>query len=61
MNIEQKEALAAEKVIHTAYGQVMSYAKNEDVEAATIALLWAAFQTEAKRFGLTEWKGLELN
>ena len=61
MNIEQKEALAAEKVIHTAYGHVMQYAKNEDIEAATIALLWAAFQTEAKRFGLTEWKGLELN
>jgi hypothetical protein len=61
MNIEQKEALAAEKVIHTAYGQVMSYAKNEDIEAATIALLWAAFEVEAKRFGLTEWKGLELN
>jgi hypothetical protein len=59
--IEQKEAQAAEKVIHTAYGQVMSYAKNEDIEAATIALLWAAFEVEAKRTGLSEWRGLELN
>jgi hypothetical protein len=61
MNIEEKETLAAEKVIHTAYHHVMSYAKNEDIQAATIALLWASFEIEAKRFGLSEWKGLELN
>jgi hypothetical protein len=61
MNIEQKEALAAERVIQSAYGQVMKYSKPEDLEAAIIALLWAAFEMEAKRTGLSEWRGLELN
>jgi hypothetical protein len=61
MTTDEKEAIAAEKVIHSAYHHVMSYAKNEDIEAATIALLWAAFETEAKRFGLESWRGLQLN
>jgi hypothetical protein len=61
MTIEEKETLAAEKVIHTAYHHVMGYAKNEDIQAATIALLWAAFEVEAKRFGLESWRGLKLN
>jgi hypothetical protein len=59
--IEQKEALAAERVVQAAYGQAMKYAKAEDLEAATIGLLWAAFELEAKRFGLESWRGLELN
>ena len=60
MNINEKEELAAEKVIHTAYGQAMGYSKGEDMKAATVALLWCAFVKEAKDFGLTEWKGLPL-
>ena len=60
MNIEEKETLAAERVVQTAYGQVMKYAKPEDLEAATVGLLWAAFQKQAKAFGLTEWRGLSL-
>lgn len=60
MNINDKEALAAERVIHTAYGQAMSYSKGEDLKAATVALLWAAFEKEAKDFGLDSWKGLQL-
>jgi hypothetical protein len=61
MNIEQKEKDAAERVAQTAYGQAAKYAKSEDLEAATVALLWAAFEQEAKRFGLESWRGLELN
>ncbi len=60
MNINEKEELAAEKVIHTAYGQAMGYSKGEDIKAATVALLWAAFEKEAKDMGLTEWRGLQL-
>ena len=60
MNIDEKEALAAERVIHSAYGQAMKYAGNEDLKAATVALLWCAFVKEAKDFGLVEWKGLPL-
>lgn len=60
MNINEKEALAAERVIHTAYGQAMGYSKGEDMKAATVALLWAAFVKEAKDMGLTEWRGLDL-
>jgi len=59
--IEQKEQAAAERVVQAAYGQAMKYAKPEDLEAATIGLLWAAFELEAKRFGLESWRGLELN
>lgn len=59
--IEQKEQVAAERVVQAAYGQAMKYAKAEDLEAATIGLLWAAFEKEAKRFGLESWRGLELN
>lgn len=61
MNINEKEALAAERVIHCAYGQAMKYAHGEDLKAATVALLWAAFQKEAKDFGLDSWKGLDLS
>lgn len=60
MNINEKEALAAERVIHCAYGQAMGYSKGEDMKAATVALLWAAFEKEAKDMGLTEWRGLQL-
>jgi hypothetical protein len=60
MNIEQKENQAAERVIHSAYGQAISYAKPEDLQAATVALLWASFVKEAKIFGLQNWKGLRL-
>jgi hypothetical protein len=60
MNIEEKETLAAERVVHTAYGLALSYSKPEDLQATTVALLWAAFELEAKRFGLTDWRGLSL-
>jgi len=53
MNINEKEALAAERVIHCAYGQAMGYSKGEDMKAATLGLLWAAFQKEAREMGLT--------
>jgi hypothetical protein len=59
MNIEEKETLAAERVVQTAYGQALSYSKPEDLQATTVALLWAAFELEAKRFGLLEWRGLK--
>jgi hypothetical protein len=59
--IEQKEQAAAEFVIQNAYHHVMGYAKPEDIEASTIALLWAAFEVEAKRCGLSEWRGLKLD
>ena len=61
MTIEQKEQKAAEFVIQNAYHHVMGYAKPEDIEAATVGLLWAAFELEAKRFGLESWRGLALN
>jgi hypothetical protein len=61
MTIEQKEQKAAEFVIQNAYHHVMGYAKPEDIEAATVGLLWAAFQVEAKRFGLESWRGLKLD
>ena len=60
MNVEQKENKAAERVIQSAYGQAIAYAKPEDLQAATVALLWASFEREAKTFGLTNWKGLQL-
>ena len=60
MNINEKEELAAERVIHTAYGQAMKYSHGEDLKAATVALLWASFVKEAKDFGLDSWKGLKL-
>ena len=60
MNINDKEALAAERVIHCAYGQAMGYSKGEDLKAATVALLWAAFQKEALDMGLESWRGLDL-
>ena len=60
MNIEEKEALAAESVIQTAYSQAMTYSKTEDLQAATVALLWTSFEREAKSFGLTNWRGLRL-
>ncbi len=53
MNINEKEALAAERVIHCAYGQAMGYSKGEDMKAATLGLLWCAFQKEAREMGLT--------
>jgi hypothetical protein len=59
--IEQKEQTAAEFVIQNAYHHVMGYAKPEDIEAAIVGLLWAAFQVEAKRFGLESWRGLKLD
>jgi hypothetical protein len=61
MTIEQKEQNAAEFVIQNAYHHVMGYAKPEDIEAATVGLLWAAFELEAKRFGLESWRGLKLD
>lgn len=60
MNINEKEALAAERVIHCAYGQAMKYSGSEDLKAATVALLWAAFAKEAKDMGLSHWRDLPL-
>lgn len=60
MNINEKEALAAERVIHTAYGQAMGYSKGEDMKAATVALLWCAFKKEALDMGIESWRGLDL-
>ena len=60
MNIEEKETLAAERVVQTAYGRALGYSKPEDLQATTVALLWAAFELEAKRFGLSDWRGLSL-
>ena len=62
MNIEQKEALAAERVAQTAYGQVMIYTKNpDDMEAAHLGLLWAAFVSVAKSQGLKHWRDVPLD
>jgi hypothetical protein len=61
MTIEQKEQKAAEFVIQNAYHHVMGYAKPEDIEAATVGLLWAAFEKQAKEFGLSDWRGVKLN
>lgn len=61
MNINEKETLAAERVIHSAYGQAMKYSGSEDLKAATVALLWCAFQKEAKEMGLDSWRNLDLN
>lgn len=60
MNIEQQEKDAAETVIGLAKYEALGYSKLEDSDAATVALLWAAFEIEAKRFGLTKWRGVEL-
>jgi hypothetical protein len=62
MNIEQKEELAAERVAQTAYGQVMIYTKNpDDLEAAHLGLLWAAFVSVAKSQGLKHWRDVPLD
>jgi hypothetical protein len=62
MNINEKEALAAERVSQTAYGQVMIYTKNPDnIEAAHLGLLWAAFVSVAKSQGLKHWRDIPLD
>jgi hypothetical protein len=61
MNIEQFESNTAEILAMRAKRLALAYTENEaDLDAATVALLWAAFEMEAKRFGLTEWRGLTL-
>jgi hypothetical protein len=62
MNINEKEDLAAERVSQTAYGQVMIYTKNpDDIEAAHLGLLWAAFVSVAKSQGLKHWRDIPLD
>ena len=62
MNIEEKETLAAERVSQAAYGQVMTYTKNQDdIDAAHLGLLWAAFLCVAKSHGLTHWRDVPLD
>jgi hypothetical protein len=60
MNINEKEELAAERVIQTAYGEAMKYSKGEDMKAATLGLLWAAFQNEAREMGLTPFDDMPI-
>jgi hypothetical protein len=60
--IEQKEALAAERVSQAAYSQVLAYTKNpDDLEAAHLGLLWAAFVNAAKAQGLRHWRDVPLD
>jgi hypothetical protein len=60
MNINEKEDLAAERVIHSAYGQAMKYSKSEDLKAATLGLLWASFQKEARAMGLAPFDDMPI-
>lgn len=60
MNIDEKEALAAERVIHCAYGQALKYSKSEDLKAATLGLLWASFKKEASEMGLTPFEDMPI-
>jgi hypothetical protein len=60
MDIETLEKQAAEKVAAFAESNAWTYSGNEDLDAATVALLWEAFSQQAKKFGLTNWRGLEL-
>jgi len=56
--LENKEALYLRL---TAMGSAKSYTKNvDDNFAATLALLWCAFETEAMAQGLTQWRGIQL-
>ena len=58
--IEKKERKASKYVIREARFWVCTYSHTEDCEAAKLALLWCAFETEAMAQGLTTWRGVKL-
>tara|TARA_R110000868_G_scaffold211993_2_gene462024 strand:+ start:6743 stop:6946 length:204 start_codon:yes stop_codon:yes gene_type:complete len=58
--IEQKELNVAMYLIKQAKEYVKNYSMAQDYTAATLALLWCAFETEAMAQGLTTWRGIEL-
>jgi len=58
--IEKKERNASKYVIHEAKCFAQEYSSRQDYEAATLALLWCAFETEAMAQGLTTWRGVQL-
>lgn len=59
--IEQKELTASFEVRDRAYVFASHYTQNDDdIEASTLALLWAAFEQEALSQGLSQWRGVVL-
>ncbi len=58
--IEQKEKQASGYLFKEAQVLAMEYSQRDDVDAATLALLWCAFETEAMAQGLTTWRGIQL-
>jgi hypothetical protein len=58
--IDEEESNASYYVIQEAEHLAMEYSQPEDYDAAKLALLWCAFETEAIAQGLTHWRGAEL-
>ena len=58
--IEQQELAASAYVVQEAASWAIEYSQPGDLEAATLALLWAALEQEAMAQGLTKWRGIEL-
>ena len=59
--IEQKENYEAWILRKNANRAAVRYTKNKnDYAAATLALLWCAFEEEAMKQGLTHWRGAVL-
>lgn len=60
MTINEEEETAAKILRNSARAMVKSYKTPVDEDTHTLAVLWAAFKTEAKENGITEWMGIEL-
>ena len=58
--IEQKEIESSRHVRILATVHATNYSNPQDVEAATLALLWCAFEHEAMAQGITQWRGIKL-
>ena len=56
----EKETRQAKQLRESALIYVKYVCEKQDVQAATLGLLWAAFEQEAMAQGLTKWRGIEL-
>lgn len=60
MTANEEETIASGIIQVCARAMVTRYTMPEDLDASTLAVLWAAFQAEAIKNGLSEWRGVEL-
>lgn len=60
MNANEKEQILSGILRNCARGCTSVQVKAEDLDASTLAVLWAAFQAEARAMGLSEWRGVDL-